>query len=93
MLNSNNDYLSRRALELDLGRAEFLKRVQELVDQLYPGQIRALSLNDHNLKLITPSATVASDLRLRQVELLKRFGEINQGSVQIKRLNIQIRSF
>ena len=64
------DYLQKRAAELNLGRGSQLVAIQTYLDGLYPGQCRAVSLNDGVLKITTPSASVASELRLRQVEIL-----------------------
>ena len=79
-----NDYLQRRATELNLERADTLLIVQRLLDQWYPRQVRVVSLNDGVLRLVTPSAAVAGELRLRQVELRKAVGE------SVERLQIHI---
>lgn len=79
-----NDYLQRRATELGLERADTLLIVQKLLDQWYPLQVRVVSLNDGVLRLVTPSAVVAGELRLRQVELRKAIGE------SVARLQIHI---
>lgn len=68
----DNDYLQKRAAELGLERGEQLQKIQAHLDGLYPGQVRAVSLNDGVLRLVTPSASVASELRMGQVELLTR---------------------
>ena len=70
MLEHPRDYLSKRALELGLDRADDLVRVQATLDAWYPDQVRAKLLHQGILRVITPSAAVAQDLRLRQVELL-----------------------
>jgi hypothetical protein len=77
------DYLNQKAADLDLGRYQTIKLAQELLDQWYPGRARALSFNKGVLKVVTPSASVAGDLRLRQVELLN--------ILQIEKLSIGIR--
>lgn len=84
----DNDYLKRRADELGLDRGDILEQIQAVVDGWYPGQVRALSLNGGILRLITPNASVASDLRLRQVELLAKLGL----SGKISRLQVMIGS-
>lgn len=89
MLEKAGDYLARRAQQLDLGRADALEKAQELLEQMYPGQARALSLNNGTLKIVTVSAPVASDLHLRQVQILKRLADTGH---EIKKLHLQIRS-
>jgi hypothetical protein len=69
-MNDMHDYLQKRATELDLGRGAQLAAIQAYLDELYPGHCRAVSLNDGVLKLTTPNASVASELRLRQVEIM-----------------------
>jgi hypothetical protein len=82
-----NDYFARKRVELGLDRGDSLAAVQRALDALYPGLVRALSLNDGVLRLTTPNSSVASELRLRQVELLAKFN-----NAEIKRLQIAIRS-
>lgn len=69
-MNDLRDYLQQRAGELGLERGDQLVAIQAYLDGLYPGQCRAASLNDGVLKITTPSASLASELRLRQVEIL-----------------------
>lgn len=83
MLERAGDYLSKRADQLRLDREQTLGAAQKLLDELYPDQARALSLNNEVLKIVTPNASVASELRFRQVQILKRLG--------VKKLHIQIR--
>lgn len=64
------DYFERKRRELGLDREDQLKRVQAWLEERYPGQVRARQLHRGVLKLDTPSAPVASELRLRQLELL-----------------------
>lgn len=78
-----NDYLQKKAAELDLGRGQQLTVIQEYLDGLYPGQCRAVSLNEGVLKITTPSASVANELRLRQVELLSAMGSLKVVSLQL----------
>lgn len=75
------DYLNRRAGELGLERGEQLASIQAHLDTLYPGDCRAASLNGGVLKIITPNASLAGELRLRQVELLAAFA--SQGVTKI----------
>ncbi len=82
----DSNYLNRRAQELGLGREETLQKVQAWLDAQYPGRCRALSLNDGKLKLTTPDSVVASDLRMRQIEVLNHFA-----AEGVKTLAISIR--
>lgn len=78
----SNDYFKRRAVELGLDRQEVLKRVQDWLEQSYPGRTRAVSLNQGVLKILTPSSAIAGDLRLRQEEL-KRLASALRIQIQI----------
>lgn len=91
MLERTGDYLSKRAKELGLDRGEALIKVQAELDRLYPGQARAVSLNRQVLFLATANASLASELRLRQVELLKNFRALVKDQ-PINSLRIQIKS-
>lgn len=64
------DYFERKRRELGLDRADVLASVQMWLDQQYPQQARARSLHQGVLRLVTPNSSVASDLRMRQLELL-----------------------
>ena len=66
------DYLQKRAAEMGLDRADQLADIQAYLDGLYPGQCRAVSLHEGVLKISTPNASLASELRLRQVEILQK---------------------
>ncbi len=88
-MDGTGDYLKKRAQELDLGRGEALEAIQAHLDGIYPGQVRALSLKDGILRLTTVSAAVASELRLRQVELLTAIRPLSAN--KIERLAISIR--
>lgn len=91
MFDTPRDYLAKRAQDLDIGRADALGCIQALLDGLYPGLARAVSLHEEALKIVTPSAAVASELRLRQVQLLKDVRALIP-SRHIDRLLIQIRA-
>ncbi len=69
-MNDMKDYLKKRAADLDLGRGNQLTQIQAELDKLYPGQCRAVSFNQGVLKITTPNASLASELRMRQGELL-----------------------
>ncbi len=77
------DYLARRSQELDLGRGDQLVAIQELLELWYPGQVHALSLNLGVLRLVTANASIASEIRMRQLEIIS----IDQS---IRRLSINI---
>jgi hypothetical protein len=71
----DGEYLKRRAQELGLGREGVLAEIQSWLDGYYPAMCRALSLNDGVLRVTTKESAVASELRLRQVELVDKFGD------------------
>jgi hypothetical protein len=87
----DKDYLTRRAQELGLDRGPALEAIQAALEAKYPGQVRAAALNRGVLKLLTPNASVASDLRLNQVDLLDRFRYLAQGQ-EITKLQILVRT-
>ncbi len=88
MLEKAGDYFAKKAQELGLGREEVITKAQALLDEMYPDQARALSFNQGTLKIVTASAPVASELRFRQVQILKRLSSPSQ---EIKKLQIQVR--
>ncbi len=91
MLDSAKDFLKKRAEQLNLGRGDDLRRIQAILDVLYPDLTHAVSLDGQTLKITTASASAASELRLRQVGLMGKFnGEMPEGR-QVSRLHIQIR--
>ena len=64
------DHFKRKRRELGMDREEVLSGLQTLLNAWYPGQVRAKKLHQGTLRLVTPSASVAGELRMRQVELL-----------------------
>lgn len=84
-------YLKRKAEELDLGRADALGQIQQILDAKYPGKAKAKSLNGGVLKVVTTSAAVASELRLGQATLVPKFIQVT--TRPIDRLHIQITNF
>lgn len=68
-MSNFDDYLEQKASELGLERGEQLQQIQAYLDSLYPGQCRAISLNDGVLKIGVSSASLASELRMQQVSL------------------------
>jgi len=68
------EYFERKRRELGMDRADVLVRVQELLDTWYPGLVRARQLHQGVLRVVTPNASVASELRMRQMELIAACG-------------------
>lgn len=66
------DYFAKKRLELGMDREDKLVQIQTTLDEWYPGQIRAKSIHQGVLRLVTPNSTVASALRMRQVELVAK---------------------
>ena len=90
MFKSPKNYLQKKAIQLGLDRADQLSFIQKHLNAKYPNTTRAISLNNGVLKIITTSSSVASDLRLRQVELLVQFNALAEN--KITKLQIQIGS-
>ena len=82
------DYFERKRRELGLDRADHLADIQRTLDEWYPDQARARQIHQGVLRLVTPSAVVAAELRMRQVELLARHG----AAAEVRRLQISIGS-
>ncbi|HVQ45006.1 MAG TPA: hypothetical protein VMT30_08700 [Candidatus Saccharimonadia bacterium] len=71
MLNADYaEQFERLRRELGMEREDVLASVQTVLDAWYPGLVRAKRLHQGVLRLVTASASVAGELRLRQVELL-----------------------
>jgi hypothetical protein len=64
------DYFAQKRAELGLDREDQLAAIQKTLDSWYPGACRVRQLHQGTLRIITPSAGVASELRMRQIELL-----------------------
>jgi hypothetical protein len=64
------EYFAKKRQELGLGRKDILEAVQSVLDGWYPGLARARQLHQGVLRITTASSSVASDLRMRQVELV-----------------------
>jgi hypothetical protein len=69
-----SDYFARKRAELGLDRVDDLARVQAALDAWYPGLARARQLHRGTLRVVTPSSSVASELRMRQLELAQIVG-------------------
>lgn len=83
MLEPMSGMFKKKAGELGLERADQLGAIQKYLDSLYPGQCRALSLNDGVLRVTTPNSSVASELRMRQPEILSSLKDIKRLVIQI----------
>ncbi len=68
------DYFERKRRELGMEREDVLVRAQAVLDAWYPGQVRAKRLHQGVLRVVTASASVAGELRMRQLELLEAAG-------------------
>ncbi len=68
------DYFAKKRVELGLDRVDDLARVQAVVDAWYPGLVRVRQWHQGVLRLVTASASVAAELRMRQLELLEAGG-------------------
>jgi hypothetical protein len=68
------EYFAKKRAELGLDRADVLARIQATLEAWYPGQARARQLHQGVLRIVTPNASVAGELRMRQVELLAAHG-------------------
>jgi hypothetical protein len=64
-------YFAKKRVELGMDRQDTLAEVQAKLEEWYPGQARARKLHQGVLRLETASASVASELRMRQLELLE----------------------
>jgi hypothetical protein len=77
-LEGMNSYLQKKAQQLGLERSGQLAQIQDQLDELFPGQCRALSLNNGQLRVATHSSSVASELRFRQPQLLQKFSWVKK---------------
>lgn len=78
-----DEYLQKRANELNLSRGNALVEIQEQLNYLYPGRVRAKSLKDGELTITTPSAGVAGDLRMRQIAIKKKLEKFEVDKLRI----------
>ena len=84
-----DDYFSAKRDQLGMDRANVLQQIQATLDAWYPGATRVKQLHHGVLRIVTPNASVAADLRLRQRELLAQHKAAAQ---TIERLQISIAS-
>ncbi len=82
------DYFARLRAKLGMDREDVLVGIQKVLDDWYPQKVRARQLHQGTLRLETPSAGVAGELRMRQVELLNLVE--NLAGERPKRLAISI---
>ena len=68
-MNNLGDYLEKKAQKLDLGRGDELVQVQKMLDDWYPGKVRAQSLNNGKLTIVTTSSSLANELRFKTDDL------------------------
>ena len=64
-------YFAQKRVELGMDRQDMLAEVQAKLDEWYPQMARARKLHQGVLRLETASASVASELRMRQLELFE----------------------
>ena len=64
-------YFAQKRVELGMDRQDTLAEVQAKLDEWYPQMARARKLHQGVLRLETASASVASELRMRQLELFE----------------------
>lgn len=83
-MNNIGDYLSKRASELGMGRADQLAQIQAYFDGIYPGMCRAMAINEGILRVSVNSASLATELRMRHLEVHKALAGFD-----IKRIIIQ----
>jgi hypothetical protein len=77
-MNNLGDYLGKKAQKLDLGRGDDLAQVQKMLDEWYPGKVRAQSLNNGKLVVVTTSSSIANELRFKTSELLAISSDITK---------------
>ena len=66
----NPDYFAKKRAELGFDRVDQLAVAQAWLNDRYPAVTRAKILHQGVLRIIVTNASVASDLRMRQVEFL-----------------------
>ena len=73
MLERPNDYLSKKAQELGLDRADKLAEIQVYLDGKYPDMCRSVSLNEGVLVIGVKNSSVASEIRMSSAEIKQKF--------------------
>lgn len=87
MLERPGDYLKKKARQLGLERGDFITAAQAYMDGRWPGQVRVLSFNGGLVRLVTPNAALASELRLGQLEILR---ELRRRDPAVEQLAVTI---
>lgn len=64
-------HFERKRVELGMDREDVLNSIQAVLDGWYFGKVRARRLHQGVLLLETASASVAGELRMRQLELFE----------------------
>jgi hypothetical protein len=88
-MNDIGDYLARRSVDLGLDRGNTIAAIQVLLDESYPTLTRVLSVQDGLVRVVTPNASLASDLRLKQLQILPQLQTID---ATITKLVVSVRS-
>ena len=86
--NNLGDYLQRKASQLDLGRGDELKQIQDYLDARFRRQVRALSTHNGTLTVTTPNSSMATELRYAQMQIR---ADLKEDITDIKKLVIKIR--
>jgi hypothetical protein len=68
------DAFARIRARLGMERADELARVQNVLDMWYPNMVKAKRLHQGTLHLVAYNSPVASEIRMRQIELLEQAG-------------------
>lgn len=77
-MNNLGDYLNKKAQKLDLGRGDDLVTIQAVLDEWYPGKVKAHKIQNGKLTVVTTSSSVANELRFKAQELLAKNPEITK---------------
>ncbi len=77
-MNNLGDYLDKKAQKLDLGRGDGLAQVQNLLDEWYPGKVRAQKIHQGKLTIVTTSSSVANELRFKSDQLMAVSADITK---------------
>ena len=90
MVDSIKDVLQKKADKFDEEHS-VIERIQVILDEHFNGDVRALKITDNKTLIVTTSsASLASDVRLKQTQLLGELAEkIDQ--VSIEKLVVRIR--
>ena len=77
-MNNLGDYLNKKAEQLDLGRDDELAKIQQQLDEWFPGMARAKSLNKGVLRIQVTSSSVANELRFKTNQIKEIDQSINR---------------